>query len=48
MKIQQTAANGLSTMVSAADDVEHIEVTFDGQHNVSRLAVKLREKKITD
>ena len=46
IKIQQTGANGMITTITLTDDVEHIDVTFDGQHNVSRLMVKLREKGI--
>ena len=46
VKIQQTGANGMITTISTTDDVEHIDVTFDGQHNVSRMIVKIRERII--
>jgi hypothetical protein len=41
INIRQDTVNG--TTVSATDDVEQLDVTFD-QHNVSRLTVKLRNK----
>ena len=46
IKIQQTGANGMITTITLTDDVEHLDVTFDGQHNVSRMTVKLRENGI--
>ena len=42
IKIQQTGANGMITTITLADDVERIDVTFDSDHNVSRLKVKLK------
>ena len=40
INIRQDTANG--TTISATDDVEQVDVTFDG--SVSRLTVKLRNK----
>ena len=42
INIIQDIANG--TTISVTDDVEQLDVSFDGQHHVSRLNVKLRTK----
>ena len=38
----QDIASG--TTISVTDDVEQLDVSFDGNHHVSRLNVKLRIK----
>lgn len=39
--IIQEIASGTTIIVN--DDVEQLDVSFDGQHHVSRLNVKLRQ-----
>ena len=42
INIIQDIENG--TTITVTDDVEQLDVSFDGNHHVSRLNVKLRPK----
>lgn len=42
INIIQDIANG--TSISVTDDVEQLDVSFDGQHHVSRMTMKLHIK----
>lgn len=43
INIIQDIAKG--TTISVTDDVEQLDVSFDGNYHVNRLTVKLRTKK---
>ncbi len=43
INITQDNANG--TTIRVTDDVEQLDVSFDGNYHVNRLTVKLRTKK---